>query len=189
MRLFEIEGRPTLYLDMDGVLCDFFGEWARGHGVSHYKKIPKDEIKASLDIIGTQAEIFFANLPKLPGADELLRAAHEFGGYTILSSPLEKNEAASIKGKQEWIAKHLQAYPPRNVIFERNKAKYAQANGTVNLLVDDYGTNVNAWKDAGGLAFKHRSTDVKATLAWLKEEAASLLTKEKSTLPPVEPMK
>jgi 5'(3')-deoxyribonucleotidase len=187
MRLFELENKPTLYIDMDGVLCDFFGEWARGHGVAHYKQIDKNDIKASLDKIGTKAEEFFANLPKLPGADELLRAAQAFGGYTILSSPLERNEAASIKGKQEWIAKHLQAYPPKNIIFERNKAKYADAHGAKNLLVDDYGVNVRAWNEAGGEAFKHRSTNVAATLAWLKEHEDDAKRNAQANLPRSEP--
>lgn len=183
MRLFELEQRPTLYYDMDGVLADFFGEWARSHGVAHYKQIDKNEIKASLDRVGEEAESFFENLPVLPGVDELLRAAQSFGGYTILSSPLERNEESSIEGKKKWISKHLQAYPPNAVIFERNKAKYATTGGIKNLLVDDYGVNVNAWNDAGGEAFKHRSNNVAATLAWLKEKQDALRQDAQSRLP------
>ena len=189
MRLFEIEGRPTLYFDMDGVLCDFFGEWARGHGVAHYKQIPKDDIKSSLTNIGTRAAEFFANLPKLPGADELLRAVHAFGGYSILSSPLDNNEEASIKGKQEWIAKHLQNYPPQDIVFEKNKAKYAETNGIKNILVDDFGRNVDAWKDAGSPAFKHSSKSVKSTVAWLKERSDEIHHGERSRLPRSEPLR
>ena len=169
MRLFEIDKKPTLYLDMDGVLCDFFGEWARTHGVNHYKEIPKSEIANSLDKIGEDAEEFFANLPMLPGAEQLLRAAHAFGGYTILSSPLERNEEPSKAGKRRWIANNLGSYPPDDVIFERNKAKYADKNGTRNILIDDYGVNIVAWQNAGGLAFKHRYKDTAATINWLKE--------------------
>jgi len=168
MRLFEIAKKPTLYLDMDGVLCDFFGEWARTHGVNHYKEIPKGEIADSLARIGEDAEEFFANLPMLPGTEQLLRAAHAFGGYTILSSPLERNEEPSRAGKRRWIATHLGSYPPDAVIFERNKAKYADKNGTRNILIDDYGVNIVAWQNAGGLAFKHRYKDTAATIEWLK---------------------
>lgn len=187
MRLFEIKQRPTLYYDMDGVMADFFGAWARSHGVAHYKQIDKDDIKGSLDRIGAKAEDFFADLPVLPGLAELLRAAQPFGGYTILSSPLERNEAPSMEGKKKWIAQHLQAYPPRNVIFERNKAKYATKNGVPNILVDDYGVNVNAWIDAGGKAFKHRSRDVAATLAWLKEQQDELQRNSFADQPRSEP--
>jgi 5'(3')-deoxyribonucleotidase len=168
MRLFEIAKKPTLYLDMDGVMCDFFGEWARSQGVGHYKQIPKNEIAASLDRIGQDAEEFFATLPMLPGAEQLLRAAHAYGGYTILSSPLERNEEPSRAGKRRWINTHLGSYPPDDVIFERNKARYANKNGTRNILIDDYGVNVVAWQDAGGLAFKHRYKDTAATIEWLK---------------------
>ena len=168
MRFDEIQRKPTLYLDMDGVLADFFGEWARSHGVEHYKQIDKDEIKSSLDRIGQDAERFFEDLPMLPGAKELLRAAHAYGGYTILSSPLERNEAPSIEGKRRWIANHLGDYPPNHIIFERNKAKYAVNNGVANILIDDYGVNVNAWEAAGGRAFKHRSRRFQESIDWLK---------------------
>ena len=189
MRLFELEDKPTLYLDMDGVLCDFFGEWAREHGLAHYKQIPKDDIKSSLEKLGSKADSFFANLPKLPGADDLLRASHAFGGYTILSSPLDSNEEASIKGKQEWIAKHLQAYPPKNIIFEKKKSKYAETNGIKNILIDDYGYNVNAWKDVGGMSFKHNVKNIKATLSWLNSEAAAIKHHENSKIKNSEPMR
>jgi hypothetical protein len=188
MRLYEVEGRPTLYLDMDGVLADFFGEWAKGHGVEHYKQIPQDKVKGSLSEIGTRAVEFFANLPKLGGADALLRAAHAFGGYTILSSPLEHHEEASIAGKQEWIAKHLQNYPPKNVIFETKKFKYAQAGGAENILVDDYGVNVNAWIDHGGQAFKHDYRNTNATVKWLKEQADAIKGKSQENMPRPESM-
>ena len=37
---------PHLYLDMDGVQADFFGAWAKRHGLNHYKEIahPEDAI-------------------------------------------------------------------------------------------------------------------------------------------------
>lgn len=169
MRFGEIQRKPTLYLDMDGVLADFFGEWARSHGVSHYKQIDKNDIKASLDRVGKDAKSFFENLPVLPGARQLLRAAYEYGGYTILSSPLERKEAESIEGKRKWIAQQLGDYPPNAMIFERNKAKYAVTNGTANVLIDDYGVNVRAWEAAGGRSFKHRSSRYQDSIDWLRE--------------------
>lgn len=168
MRFDEIQRKPTLYLDMDGVLADFFGEWARSHGVEHYKQIDKKDIKASLDRVGEDAESFFENLPVLSGAQELLRAAQAYGGYTILSSPLERKEEESIQGKRRWIDRHLGAYPPEHVIFERNKARYAVTNGVANILIDDYGVNIAAWEAAGGRAFKHRSRSFQDSIDWLK---------------------
>lgn len=168
MRFDELQPKPKLFLDMDGVLADFFGAWARSHGVSHYKQIDKQDIKGSLDQIGQDAETFFARLPLLPGAIELLRAAQNYGGYTILSSPLERHEEASIRGKRQWIEQHLGAYPPEHMIFERNKARFATTRGVANILIDDYGVNIDAWQTAGGRAFKHRSQRAAESIDWLK---------------------
>ena len=43
LKLFELnqdpKGVPEIYVDMDGVLADFFGEWAKLDGKDHYRDI------------------------------------------------------------------------------------------------------------------------------------------------------
>lgn len=46
MKLFELESveqknPPIVYVDMDGVLADMFGQVAKHHGVSHWRKARK----------------------------------------------------------------------------------------------------------------------------------------------------
>ena len=47
--LGEIAPNTEIYVDMDGVLADFFGEWTKSQGVSNWKDI-KDPMKAIGDI-------------------------------------------------------------------------------------------------------------------------------------------
>ena len=58
---------------MDGVLADFFSEWAKMAGIKsgNYKDIPSANIDPTLDkMIGTD---FFAQLPKFSTADKLIQ--------------------------------------------------------------------------------------------------------------------
>ena len=70
-----------VYLDMDGVLADFFGEWARLDGKDHYKDI--DNPEAKLELV-RQHPTFWVDLPLLPHARQLVQhVIKEFGEYYI----------------------------------------------------------------------------------------------------------
>jgi 5'(3')-deoxyribonucleotidase len=154
MRVSEVIKRPPhrVYLDMDGVLADFFGEWARLDGVDHYKDIDNPEAKLQLV---REHPTFWVDLPPLPNAKNLIRTVVSlFGEYYICSSPLA-NDPRSEPGKLEWIRKHLSFMPPTDVVLTHNKAQFATHNGVPAILVDDYGKNVRAWDAAGGIAIKY----------------------------------
>ena len=61
------------------------------------------------------------------------------------------------------------------VIFEKDKAKYAvRADGTPNILIDDWGTNVRKWADVGGKAIKYQADE--NNLDELKEKLIAALS-------------
>ena len=158
-KVFMVEAAPhanfKVYLDMDGVLADFFGEWARLDGKDHYKDI--DNPQAKLELI-RKHPTFWVNLPMLPHARELILTVKElFGEYYICSKPLE-GDPRSEPGKMAWIRDHLADMPPAGVILTHNKAQHANTGNGPNILIDDYGVNVNAWKMAGGIALKYEDT-------------------------------
>lgn len=169
MRFYEIAsqsgGRPIVYLDMDGVLADFFHEYAKLAGVPEnergrhdYHLIPPDLREPVIQqMVGTD---FFARLPKFKDADRLVAiAVRLFGGYSICSSPLRGDHENSRLQKTRWIRQHLNPQPQSIVITPR-KGQYAvQKDGTPNILIDDRGSNITEWEQAGGIGIKYQADE------------------------------
>ena len=107
---------PDVYVDMDGVLVDFFNEWARLVGVKSYRDISKRDIpKALKKIVDTPN--FWEDLPTLSGYKELLQTIKAVKGkYRILSSPLA-NDPNVDPGKREWVRKHLGSSNQRKLLL------------------------------------------------------------------------
>jgi len=162
-REFIIEnkrGTPEVFLDMDGVLADFFAEYANLAGVKSgsYRDIPPAKADPTLQkMVGTD---FFARLPKFPSTDSLVSMTVKmFGHYHICSSPLRGDFEGSEKYKKIWIKQHLNPQPV-DILITPNKAKYAvQADGTPNILIDDRGSNISAWEAAGGVGIKYQADE------------------------------
>lgn len=140
--------KPKVFIDMDGVLADFFGEWAKLDGKKHWKDFA--HIDDALDLI-RKHPTFWTNLPVLPHAKELVNFVHEtFGEYYICSKPLE-GDPRSATGKRAWLNEHFQSPAPARVLLTADKAKYAMAGGVANILIDDYPVNIDHWREAGGI--------------------------------------
>ena len=83
---------------------------------------------------------------------------------------LEVDKKDCISQVKAWIKKNLVAFPPKQVIITYDKAKYAkQADGTPNILIDDYGTNIDKWQSAGGVGFKHKDHKFERTAQNIKQ--------------------
>ena len=149
---------PHLYLDMDGVQADFFGEWAKRHQVKHYKEM-NDREAAIIELANSSPENvynFFYNLAPLRGGQEIIHWLHNNRiPFTVLSAPLRGPFAkASIQAKRDWLDKYNPG-TSGSAIFTSGKQKYAKTNGHPNVLVDDFGRYINAWSEAGGIPVKH----------------------------------
>ena len=162
MRLFELKNNypstPLVYVDMDGVLADFFGQVARIHGVSDWREIKR---KDEADTRAAKIPGFFEKLPALPCAHDLIKGVMKIAGtYSILSSPLQSDVEKSVKEKSQWIADNLKPYPPQEELFSHTKYRYAkQADGTPNILIDDRGSNISSWEHAGGIGIKYQADE------------------------------
>ena len=162
----DLSPNSKIYVDMDGVLADFFGSWAKLMGKKDWRAI--DDIKSGLEKI-KQTDNFWLNLPLTANAKNLLSLIKQVKGkYSILSSPLpgDKN---SEPHKREWIKKNLGFFPPEEVIITHDKAKYANAGGVANVLIDDYGQNIQKWEGAGGVGFKHKDHKFERTAKNIKQ--------------------
>ena len=156
MRLFEVNSgtQPVVYLDMDGVLADFFGQVAQDHGVEHWSDIKRGEIAIEQS---AKKDGFFTKLPVLKNAHKLINAVVAIAGnYSILSSPLQSRVESSAEEKSEWLRHHFEHYQPQAVIFDHEKFKFArQSDGTPNVLIDDYPMNLYLWRQHGGIAIHY----------------------------------
>ena len=163
---FEAEGRsstPIVYVDMDGVLADFFGEVAREHDVAYWREIHRNDL--GIDQIA-QEPGFFKMLPILPNAGKFMKGVIDLSNkYSILSSPLLSNAEESSKEKVHWLQRHLKNHQPQAVIFDHEKYKFAQQpNGTPNILIDDWDTNINLWQANGGIGILYKPNNYKEVL-------------------------
>ena len=155
------DGKPTVYLDMDGVLADFFGGVEKMYGVEHWKELTNDKTKdlkkEVIDrITGTD---FFATLPKFSTADALIDMVQKFTGgkFSINTSPLRGDHENSGKYKKLWIQNNIEQ--PDEIIVTGRKESYAtdKASGTPNILIDDRPVNVQRWQAAGGYGILYQA--------------------------------
>jgi predicted chitinase/5'(3')-deoxyribonucleotidase len=162
----------TVYVDMDGVLADLFNHAGSVNDVEHYNQMTQAQWEEFFK--NSNAYELFKNLPVFPTANKLLQMVVNYaGGYNILSSPLNFDRAGSIKGKREWLSKHINV-PADQIIFEHEKYKYAvSADGTPNVLIDDYGVNIRKWADAGGIAIKYQADEDSLQKVFKALQAAS----------------
>jgi len=154
------QNKPIVFVDMDGVIADFFTEYAKMAGVKdgNYRKIPRNMITPTLNkMIGTD---FFNRLPKIATADRLIQLVVKYtgGDYSILSSPLRGDKNNSAKWKKIWLKNNMQIQP-RNVIITSRKEVYAVSNGVKNILIDDRGANIERWQAAGGHGIKYQADE------------------------------
>ena len=152
---------PTVYLDMDGVLADFFGGVEKMYGVEHWKQLTNDKTKdlkkEVIDrITGTN---FFATLPKFDSADSLIDTVKKFtgGNFSINTSPLRGDHENSAKYKKLWISNNIEQ--PDDIVVTGRKETYAKdkGTGTPNILIDDRPVNIQRWQAAGGYGILYQA--------------------------------
>ena len=158
------EGTPFLtYVDIDGVLADFFKALALEFGVNHWKDIPTQE-----DVIerlsGTD---FFSRIPIFPTTIKFLHMIERYtkGRWAILSTPLKGDEENSSKHKDIWLD-NLFGYAfdndfDKRRIYSDKKWKWATIRGVPNLLIDDRPTNLEEFKAKGGLTIRYQANESK----------------------------
>ena len=163
--------KPHLYLDMDGVQCDFFKAWSEFEGVEGYKDIPRPEqsIKRLASSGPESVYEFFRDLDTLRGGLSVIKWLQQHDiDYTILSAPLRYEREASIKGKLEWLDNH-HVGASESAVFASDKSKYAtDSQGRPNVLIDDFGKNIVPWDKAGGIGIKHDPYDAGPTISALE---------------------
>ena len=179
MKIEEIKTKmPHLYLDMDGVQADFFGAWAKRHGLEHYKEIPHPENAINELANSSPKEVynFFHDLQPLAGGLRIIKWLHDNKiPFTVLSAPLRGPYAKeSIRAKKDWLDKYNPG-TSNDAIFTSKKYQYATKDSVINVLVDDFGRYLDGWSNAGGIAVKHENDATGNTIKQLEKIYAPYL--------------
>jgi 5'(3')-deoxyribonucleotidase len=167
----------NILLDMDGVLCDFlsgaievlnrdynkdydinqyaseFGMWA----TYDYYGISEKEFWNSIN----ETPDFWYNLKPLPWAGQLYSMLQEIGEVTIITSP--SLDPSCAMQKLRWLKRHLDINS--NQVFIGSRKYLMAGNG---LLIDDFQSNVEKFKIAGGEAILIPSNWNTTGLTWEK---------------------
>jgi len=149
-----------LYLDMDGVIADFYTLLSEWFKVDHWKEIKtREEILERL-----KGSSFFSEIPVFDNTYLILDIVDYYskGNWSILSTPLEGDFENSVKHKNIWLDKVLEqaGIEPRSPHIERfyshKKWEYALPN---TVLIDDRPQNINDFIKAGGLGIRFQANE------------------------------
>jgi len=153
----------VIYLDMDGVIADFFGGIAKLYHVDHWKSI-KDKDKIFVDLRNTD---FFNTLKKFPETDQILSIVWGMAyqnklRWGINSSPLRDDTHNSAYWKRVWLQDN-KIVPPdlQDMIFTQNKHKFAKdpLDRRPNILIDDKPENIEKFNFAGGIGIRFQTNE------------------------------
>ena len=113
--------RKKVFVDMDGVLCDFLNAYLA------WKK-DRPEIEYPQSQFG-----FFSNLEPIPGSIEGFKKLEEYFDVYILTRPSIYNLMCYTE-KADWIRRHLGAHVLENLIICCDKSL---VKGVNHILIDD----------------------------------------------------
>lgn len=130
----------------------------------------RPSIKADLDLrvvrqvmlsaISSAPGDFFESLPPLEdGINELWPFLNGLGvPVHILSAPIggRPGTRPAGEGKRAWCDRYLSPAPDSVIIVEAaEKPRWAQLDGSFNVLVDDKAKTVDGWNEMGGMGILH----------------------------------
>lgn len=136
----------TVYLDMDGVLCNFDKAVNQMGGIDNLPWL--------------NSKNFFRNLEPIGNPNNTIKLLQQLG-YNVYI--LSKVEVRDIEGQQraidkvEWVKEHIPSLPIENVIivpYHLNKTDYLKSDIKTSVLLDDYKENLIEWSRLGGYAVK-----------------------------------
>jgi len=151
-----------IYIDMDGVLCDFdkgiFDIDGKTRPEDLEQDHPEKDLWKHIDKIGGPY-IFYKNLGWHPEGVKLWEYLKNKPNIEILSSLGGNNpdKFSTQKGKEEWLRKNNINIPYN--FSQRAVEKQKWVRGKNSILIDDYEPNITDWTRAGGTAIHFKKAD------------------------------
>lgn len=151
-----------IYLDMDGVLCDFNQRWFELFNETPGKTREKKEFQPNWDIFVKEQN--FATLNHLSGSKDLLEfvsSKSNFVDIEILSSSGGKKYHNEVRFQKLQYLKNRGLNFPANIVPGRKlKQNYATSDS---VLIDDTEDVIDAFNGAGGIGILHIDTQTTLT--------------------------
>ena len=131
-------GAKRVFIDMDGVLCEY---------------------RTEATIEDYESEGYFSSLAPRPAMIDAVKNLVSSGNAEVfvLSSVVPKTKERAVSEKNEWLDRYLPDIDREHRIFPvcgSSKAEAAGVSGRSDILLDDYSENLRGWSAAGGSAFK-----------------------------------
>ena len=152
----------NIFLDMDGVLCNFVGKVAKLFDTTEEELYRKWEpgiydvciplgvsVEEMWGKIAKEGWKHWANLPLFSWSKDLWKLCNDFAPTVILTSPSQ--DPHSLAGKSMWMNEHLgeEGKPFRKFLVGPVK-EFCAATG--HLLIDDSESNCKKFRENGGQA-------------------------------------
>ena len=143
---------PTIYCDMDMVLCDFL----KGAEKELGKPFPEVDKDKRWPIIHKN-KTFWENLEWMPGAKRLWSFVNKYDAHIL--SAYTKSDTNSIPGKMKWLRKNAKLTQRSRIhlVLRKQKQDFAMTNNKPNVLIDDHLKNIKEWESKGGIGIHHLS--------------------------------
>lgn len=141
---------PNIYVDLDGVLADFDAHFPEVFGLSH-QGMADDAMWATINAHPS----YFLDMPACPGAIEFFRGleTRNLRPIILTACPRTNYKNAALQ-KRQWVRQHLGKHVTvLPVMGGRNKGLFMHAEG--DILIDDFITNVDAWRNLNGVGILH----------------------------------
>ena len=153
-----------IYCDMDGVLTNFESRFEHFTGKSPKQYEKEFGLEQFWHLIDSKIGVrFWVGMGWMPQGKELWNFISPYKP-DLLTSPSRDN--TSRLGKNLWVRNNLNPKPKVIFAYSKDKQIYAKEN---TILIDDKKSNINEWKNRGGIAIRCKDGDVSSVINELKE--------------------
>ena len=144
---------PRIYVDMDGVLCDFVLAAKRATG-QNWQGLRSGQDWESIK----RTKNFWSTMPWTRDGRQLWNFIKKYQPHILSAYSIE--DPNCIPGKRKWLKSNL-GYTQNfmiNIVRRREKKNFAMNKRQPAILIDDYPKNVQQFKSAGGIGILHSNT-------------------------------
>ena len=144
-----------IYVDMDGVLCDFEKRYRERYGDVKDRDRKKDFRPNFDDFIKTKQ---FATLEPMPDMKVLVDYLNKLDipKEICSSTAYEETHEDIFRQKQQWLREHHITWPANFVPGKRHKYKFATPDS---IIIDDTYSVIEDWNKAGGISIWHKDAN------------------------------